>query len=124
MCVFVCGSVCVSCRVVSCVSVCVCVCRLCRVSSSVCLLFLHGIHILRTMDLCSIATRESEREECVCVCVCVCVSSVLCVVECVFSPLELNLHAAQDSIGYNGDERESLCLCVCVCVYLCVCVCV
>ena len=80
VCVFVCGSVCVSCRVVSCVSVCVCVCRLCRVSSSVCLLFLHGIHILRTMDPCSVATRESESEECVCV------VRVVCRRVCVFSP--------------------------------------
>ena len=85
VCVFVCCCVCVSCRVVC---LCVCVCRLCRVSSSVCFLFLHVIHMLRRIDLCSIATREGERR--------VCVSSVLCVVERVFSPLELNSHAAQD----------------------------
>ena len=66
----------------------VCVCRLCRVSSSVCFFFLNVIHMLRRIDLCSIATREGERR--------VCVSSVLCVVERVFSLLARNSHVAQD----------------------------
>ena len=77
VCVCLCVVVCV-CRVVSCV--CVCVCRLCRVSSSVCFLFLHVIHMLRRIDLCSIATREGERR------VCVCVVRVVCRRACVFSP--------------------------------------
>ena len=81
VCVFLCVVVCVCvCRVVSCVCVCVCVCRLCRVSSSVCFLFLHVIHMLRRIDLCSIATREGERR------VCVCVVRVVCRRACVFSP--------------------------------------
>ena len=71
VCVLLCVCV-VSCRV----SVCVCVCRLCRVSSSVCFLFLHVIHMLRRIDLCSIATREGERR--VCVCRPCCVSSSVC----------------------------------------------
>ena len=93
---------------------CVFVCRLCRVSSSVCFILLHGIHMLRRIDLCIIAAGLilcHVRSVCVCVCVllcvcvvscrvsvcvCVCVSSVSCVVECVFSFLARNSHVAQD----------------------------